>query len=191
MNNQPILFVSSRCDNCAKIVGTLKSLNKETLCRVFPIDGRQRHELPAFLKSVPTLYVPETKDVFIGNSIYGYIAKPVVARREVPVQQSAQSGAIQAGTPAGAAGDFQAWSFEGKNSMTDSYSSWDSPGQFQGADQLQYSFLGGGPTAPTPAEPQTKQSFEGGKQGRNDDIASRMEAMKKARDNEFKGISRQ
>lgn len=191
MNNQPILFVSSRCDNCAKIVGTLKSLNKETLCRVFPIDGRQRHELPAFLKSVPTLYVPDTKDVYVGNSIYAYIAKPVTSRREVPVQQTTPSGAVQAGSGAGGGGDFQAWSFEGKNSMTDSYSSWDKPGQFQGADQLQYSFLGGTTSTPVPPEPQTKQSYDGGKQGRNDDIASRMEAMKKARDNEFKGISRQ
>lgn len=191
MNNQPILFVSSRCDNSAKIVATLKSLNKETLCRVFPIDGRQRHELPPFLKSVPTLYVPETKDVFIGNSIYAYIAKPVTARREVPVQQSAPSGAVQAGTAPGASGDFQAWSFEGKNSMTDSYSSWDKPGQFQGADQLQYSFLGGGPVAPTAPEPQTKQSFDGAKQGRNEDVSSRLEQYKKTRDNEFTGVTRQ
>ncbi len=189
MNNQPILFVSSRCDNCAKIVATLKSLNKETLCRVYPIDGRQRHELPPFLKGVPTLYVPDTKDVYVGNSIYAYIAKPVTARREVPVQQSTPSGALQGG--AAPSGDYQAWSFEGNGKLTDSYSSWDKPGQFQGADQLQYSFLGGGPTAPTPPEPQTKQSFDGSKQGRNDDIASRMEAMKKARDNEFKGITRQ
>jgi hypothetical protein len=194
MNNQPILFVSSRCDNCAKIVATLKSLNKETLCRVFPIDGRQRHELPPFLKGVPTLYVPETKDVFVGNSIYAYIAKPVVARREVPVQQAAPSGALQSGSAppaAGPSGDYQAWSFEGKGSITDSYSSWDKPGQFHGADQLQYSFLGGGPLAPTAPEPQTKQSFDGAKQGRNDDISSRLEQYKKARDNEFKGITRQ
>jgi hypothetical protein len=191
MNNQPILFVSSRCDNCAKIIGTLKSLNKESLCRIFPIDGRQRHELPPFLKSVPTLYIPDTKDVFIGNSIYSYIAKPVTARREVPVQQAASTGALQGGAPPSAAGDFQAWSFEGKGSMTDSYSSWDRPGQFSASDQLQYSFLGGGPTAPTPPEPQTKQSFDGAKQGRNDDISSRLEQYKKVRDNEFKGVTRQ
>ena len=193
MNNQPVLFVSSRCENCARIVGTLKTLNKETLCRVFPIDGRQRHELPPFLKGVPTLYVPDTKDVYVGNSIYGYIAKPVTARREVPVQQASASGALQGGPPAAGPGaaDYQAWSFEGKNTMTDSYSSWDKPGQFQGADQLQYSFLGGAPTAPTAPEPQTKQSFDGAKQGRNDDISARLEQYKKARDNEFKPISRQ
>jgi hypothetical protein len=58
-------------------------------------------------------------------------------------------------------------------------------------DQLQYTFLGSFAGAPTAPEPQTKQSYEGGKQGRNDDLAARMEQMKKARDSEFKGVSRQ
>jgi hypothetical protein len=190
MNNQPMLFVSSRCQNCAKIVETLRQLKKESLCRMVSIDGRQRSELPAFLKSVPTLYLPESKDVYVGKDIYAYIAKPVTSRREVPVQQTGQNGGVAAGAPTGG-GDFQAWSFEGKGSLTDSYSSWDKPGQHMG-DQNLFSFIsgiaGGGAAAP---EPQTKQSYEGGKQGRNDDISSRMEAMKKARDNEFKGISRQ
>jgi hypothetical protein len=59
-----------------------------------------------------------------------------------------------------------------------------------GDDQLQYSFLSGGPLAPTPSEPATKQSYEGGKQGRNDDVTARMEQYKKVRETEFTGISR-
>lgn len=189
MNNQPILFVSSRCQNCAKIVETLRQLKKEGLCRMYPIDGKQRHELPAFLKSVPTLYVPDSKDVYVGKDIYSYIAKPVTARREVPVQQTGQSGGVAQGAPAGT-GEYQAWSFEGKGSLTDSYSSWDKPGQYMG-DQNMFSFISGIVGTPAQPEPQTKQSYEGGKQGRNDDISARMEQMKKARDSEFKGISRQ
>ncbi len=188
MNNQPILFVSSRCQNCAKIIETLKQLNKDTLCRMYYIDGKQRHELPAFLKSVPTLYNPESKDVYIGKDIYGYIAKPVTARREVPVQQTT-NGAATGG--AAASGEYQAWSFEGKNSLTDGYSSWDAPGKFTNADQLMYTFLGTAPTAPTAPEPQTKQSYDGSKQGRNEDLSSRLEQYKKVRETEFKGISRQ
>lgn len=180
MNNQPILFVSSRCSNSAKIMDTLKQLNKDTLCRMFYIDGKQRHELPAFLKSVPTLYVPESKDVYVGKDIYSYIAKPVTARREVPVAQAQQ-----------APKDYQAWSFSGAGSLTESFSSWENPSKFTTDDQLNYSFLGGSMSTPAPPEPQTKQSFEGNKQGRNDDIASRMEQMKKARESEFKGIARQ
>jgi hypothetical protein len=190
MSNQPYLFVHSRDQNCIKILETLKQMNKDSLCRIVPIDGKQRHELPAFLKSVPTLYVPDTKDTYIGKDIYAYIAKPVTARREVPVQQTGQSGGVAQGAPAGVGG-YEAWSFEGKGSITDSYSSWTTPGSFTGGDQNNYSFLGGFVGAPQPPEPQTKQSYDGGKAGRNDDLAKRMEEMKKARESEFKGISRQ
>ncbi len=186
MNNQPILFIHSRDQNSAKVIETLKQLNKDSLCRMFYIDGKQRHELPAFLKSVPTLYVPESKDVYIGKEIYSYIAKPVVSRREVPV-----SPAQQAAQNPQAPKEYQAWSFNGTGSLTESFSSWESPNKFTTDDQLNYSFLGGSMNSPAPPEPQTKQSFDGNKQGRNDDISSRMEQMKKARESEFKGIARQ
>jgi hypothetical protein len=189
MNNQPLLFVHPRDPNSIKILETLKALNKDTLCRIINIEGKQRGELPAFLKSVPTLYLPDSKDVYVGSSINAYIAKPVTARREVPVQQQSSGGGITQGAPGG--GDYQAWSFEGQKSLTESYSSWDAPGKFSVTDQLKYTFLGGGGGAPTPPEPSTKQSYEGGKAGRNDDVSSRMEQMKKARESEFKGVSRQ
>jgi hypothetical protein len=180
--SQPYLFVHSKDQNCLKILETLKQLNKDTLCRIVAIDGKQRAELPAFLKSVPTLYAPDTKDIYVGKDIYSYIAKPVTARREIPTGTS--TGAAPAQT------DYQAWGFGG-GGLTDSYSSWEAPGKFMGDDQLQYSFLGGGPLAPTPREPETKQSYDGSKQGRNDDITSRLEQYKKVRETEFKGISRQ
>jgi hypothetical protein len=186
MNNQPYLFIHSRDQNSQKILETLKQLNKDSLCRIVDIAGKQRSELPAFLKSVPTLYVPETKDVYVGKDIYSYIAKPVTARREVPTTTPSQTPQSE-----GAGGGYQAWSFSGTKSLTESYSSWDSPGKFSTDDQLNYTFLSGPTPAPQSTEPQTKQSFDGAKQGRNDDVSSRMEAMKKARESEFKGISRQ
>lgn len=181
MNNQPLLFVHSRDGNSAKILETLKQLNKDSLCRLVYIDNKQRNELPAFLKSVPTLYVPDTKDVYVGKDIYSYIAKPVVSRREIPTQQAQQA------VPK----DYQAWSFSGTGSLTESYSSWESPGKFTMDDQLNYSFLNGPAPAAAAPEPQTKQSFDGAKAGRNDDISSRLEQYKKTRESEFKGISRQ
>ena len=187
MNNQPYLFVHSRDQNSLKILETLKQLNKDSLCRIVDIVGKQRGELPPFLKSVPTLYVPETKDVYVGKDIYSYIAKPVTARREVPTTTPSQAPPSATG-PGGA---YQAWSFSGTKSLTESYSSWDSPGKFSTDDQLNYTFLSGPVSMPTNPEPQTKQSFDGNKAGRNDDISTRMEAMKKARESEFKGISRQ
>lgn len=180
--SQPYLFVHSKDPNCLKIVETLKQLNKDTLCRIVSIDGKQRADLPSFLKAVPTLYVPDTKDVYVGKDIYSYIAKPVTARREIPTGTST-------GSAPAASKDYQAWGFGGSG-FTDAYSSWESPGKFMGDDQLQYSFLGGGAAA-GPKEPETKQSYDGSKQGRNDDIANRLEQYKKVRETEFKGISRQ
>jgi hypothetical protein len=184
MNNQPILFYSTRCSHSQQILETLKAMNKESLCRMFPIDGKTRQQLPDFLKSVPTLYVPESKDVYIGKDIYSYIAKPVQSRREIPTQQAQQ-------TQQQAPKDYQAWSFAGTGSLTESYSSWDNPGKFSTDDQLQYSFLGSTAATTGPKEPETKQSFEGDKSGRNDDISSRLEQYKKMRDTEFKGVARQ
>jgi hypothetical protein len=184
--SQPYLFVHTKDQNCLKIVETLKQLNKDTLCRIVTIDGKQRHELPAFLKSVPTLYVPDTKDIYVGKDIYSYIAKPVTARREIPTATSSGAAAAASSAPK----DYQAWGFGGAG-FTDSYSSWEAPGKFIGDDQLQYSFLGGGTAPAGPREPETKQSYDGAKQGRNDDITARMEQYKKVRETEFKGISRQ
>ena len=184
--SQPYLFVHTKDQNCLKIVETLKQLNKDTLCRMVPIDGKQRSELPAFLKSVPTLYVPDTKDIYVGKDIYSYIAKPVTARREIPTATSSGAAAAASSAPK----DYQAWGFGGSG-FTDSYSSWEAPGKFMGDDQLQYSFLGGATATPGPKEPETKQSYDGAKQGRNDDISARMEQYKKVRESEFKGISRQ
>lgn len=184
MNNQPILFYSSRCQHSKQIIDTLRTMNKENLCRMFSIDGKSRDQFPGFLKSVPTLYVPESKDIYIGKDIYAYIAKPVSSRREVPTAPAGQ----QQGPPANLA----SWSFEGSGSLTEHYSSWDQPNRFTKDDQLSFSFLG--PTINTPApapEPQTKQSYDGDKTGRNDDINSRLEQYKKMRETEFKGIARQ
>ena len=153
---------------------------------MFPIDGKQRHELPSFLKSVPTLYAPESKDVYIGKDIYSYIAKPVQSRREIPTSTPAQA----AQTPGQPSGDYTPWSFEGTGTLTETYSSWESPGKFQN-NELLYTFLGASTNTPAPPEPQTKQSFEGVKGGRNDDVNSRLDQYKKVRESEFKGIARQ
>jgi hypothetical protein len=194
MNNQPILFYSTRCSHSQQIIQTLKGLKKENLCRMFPIDGKQRSELPPFLKSVPTLYNPETKDVYIGKDIYAYIAKPVTARREVPTQHQPQVAAAQpTGSKLSAPGGndgVQEWSFASAMGFSDSYSSWDAPTKFV-SDELHYTYIGNTQYTPPAPEPETKQSYDGNKDGRNSDLASRMEKMQKQRDAEFAGPVRQ
>ena len=146
------------------------------------IESVQRSQLPPFLKSVPTLYLPDTKDVYVGKDIFGYISKPVVARREIPNNGPGK-------TATAATGDLESWSFSTAGGFSDSYSSWD--GKASTTDQLFYTFLGGEPVAPGPPEPQTKQSYEGDKSGRNEDVAARMKRLQQARDSEFKGVTRQ
>ena len=188
MSSRPILFYSTRCAHSKQILDTLAALNKQNLCTLVAIEGKTRAELPPFLKSVPTLYNPETKDVFVGQDIFGYISKPVAARREVPNNTPAAGSA--AGPSATAAkGDLEAWSFGTSMGFSDSYSSWD--GKQSTTDQLYYTFLGPDTSSPGPAEPQTKQSYDGGKDGRNEDVASRLKKIQQARDNEFKGVTRQ
>ena len=204
MQNQPILFYSSRCTHSKQILDTVKALNKDSLFRMFSIDGKSRAELPPFLQSVPTLYLPETKDVYKGKDIYAYIAKPVVARREIPTQQTptqtpqnlAAQGQIKGNVPAkshdgGGEGTFQAWSF-GSSGFSDSFSSWDKPNNFDD-DQLHYTFLGGtAATAATPEPTMQSQSRQdgAGSGAKNGDVGARMEALQKQRDSEFSGIAR-
>jgi len=185
MSQQPILFYSNRDGNSKQIVDTLKALNKQNLCRMVEIESVQRSQLPPFLKSVPTLYLPDTKDIYVGKDIFGYISKPVAARREVP--NNAPGKTPQSATAA--TGELESWSFGTAGGFSDSYSSWD--GSQATGDQLHYTFLGPETAAAGPPEPQTKQSYDGAKDGRNEDVASRLKRIQQARDNEFKGVTRQ
>ena len=193
MNNQPILFYSTRCSHSQQIIQTLKGLKKEGLCRMFSIDGKQRSELPPFLKTVPTLYNPETKDIYSGKDIYAYIAKPVTSRREVPTQQQPHVAAAQpTGSKLSAQGGnegIREWSFAGSG-FSDAYSDWSAPTNFV-SDELHYTYIGNTQYTPPAPEPETKQSYEGDKTGRNNDLAARMEQMQKQRDAEFAGPVRQ
>lgn len=181
MSTQPVLFYSTRCAHSKQIIDTLTALNKQNLCRMISIEGVNRAQLPAFLKSVPTLYLPDTNDIYVGKDIFAYISKSVAARREVPTNAGSAATA--------ATGELESWSFSTASGFSDAYSSWD--GKTSTTDQLFYTFLGSEPVAPGPPEPQTKQSYEGAKDGRNEDVGARLKRIQQARDSEFKGVSRQ
>ena len=186
--SQPYLFYSERCPNCKQIIETLKALNKTGLYKFILVESLPREQIPSFLKKVPTLYVPDTKDVVVGKDIFGYIAKPTNSRKEIPTQPTSH-GAAQGGPSA--PGDYSPWGFEGTGRLGDSYSLWDAPTQFASQGGSMYSFLDqpiqtqGGASMPTSAQPSTENTSGG-----NGDIAARMEAMKKQRESEFGGISR-
>lgn len=196
-NNQPYFFYSNRCSNCAQIIETLKGLNKSGLYKFILVESLARDQIPAFLKKVPTLYIPTTKEVIVGkNEIFGYIAKPTNARNELPTKasESSSNAAPQAGTNQ-PIGDISAWGFEGKGSLTEHYSSWDSPTSFTAEAGSMYTFLNepivnqGGAGLPSGKQVESENTIKS-KTGSNEDVAARMAAMEEQRKKEFGTTSR-
>lgn len=192
MASQPYLFYSERCPHSKQIIETLKALNKAGLYKFVLVESLPRNQIPSFLQKVPTLYVPDTKDVIVGKDIFGYIAKPTNARKELPTKEAVQSG----GSSQQIIGDISAWGFEGTGSLTEHYSSWDSPTSFTGSGGSMYTFLDqamsmaqGGGDLPTGKSTSSENTIKN-KSGSNDDVAARMAAMEEQRKKEFGGISR-
>ena len=193
-NNQPYFFYSNRCSNCSQIIETLKALNKSSLYKFILVESLPRDQIPSFLKKVPTLYIPSTKEVIVGkNEIFGYIAKPTNARNELPTKSAeapvAQGGASQA------IGDISAWGFEGSGGLTENYSSWDNPNSYTSMGGSMYTFLSepiinqGGDGLPAGKQVESENTIKS-KTGSNDDVAARMAAMEEQRKKEFTTVSR-
>lgn len=188
--SQPYLFYSERCPNCKQIIETLKALNKAGLYKFVLVESLPREQIPSFLKKVPTLYNPETKEVVVGKDIFGYIAKPTNSRKELPTSQPAIA---QGGASASAPGEYSPWGFEGTGRLGESYSLWDAPTQFASQGGSMYTFLdqpimsSGGAGMPSSAQPSTQNTNDGGAKG---DVAARLEAMQQQREKEFGGITR-
>jgi len=192
--SQPYLFYSDQCANSKQIIETMKALNKTGLYKFVLINrSTPRDQIPSFLKAVPTLYVPETKEVIIGKDIYGYIAKPTNSRNEKPTKESIGKDP-QAN---GAGGDYSAWGFEGQGRLSESYSLWDAPTQFAKEGGSMYTFLDGagvpntgGASMPSSDGPSTQNTIVKNKTGANEDVSSRMEQMALQRKSEFGSVER-
>lgn len=184
--SQPYLFYSERCPNSNQVIETLKALNKAGLYKFVKVESLQRNQIPSFLTKVPTLYVPETKDVIVGKDIFGFIAKPTNARNEKPV---AQSPVATGGASAAVPGEYSPWGFEGSGKLGESYSLWDAPNKFASDGGSMYTFLDGGLSQGTP-QPVSQNTLSDTKSSSNGDVAARLEAMTKQREKEFGGVSR-
>jgi len=184
--SQPYLFYSERCPHSKQIIETLKGLNKAGLYKFVLVEQLAPNQMPAFLKKVPTLYVPDSKEVLIGKDIFGYISKPTNSRKELPTKGTD-------GAPTGAAptGDVSAWGFEGSGRLSESYSMWETPTNFASDGNSLYTFLGESIKSPELARDVTKsENTTKTKEGSTEDIGARLEALQNQRKNEFSGISR-
>jgi hypothetical protein len=184
--SQPYLFYSERCPHSKQIIETLKGLNKAGLYKFVLVESLPRNQIPGFLQKVPTLYIPDTKDVIVGKDIFGYIAKPTNSRKELPTQPAIAQGGASSAAP----GEYNPWGFEGSGGIGERYSLWDTPNQFASEGGSMFTFIDGsttsGPVAPEPSSENTIKS----KSGANGDVAARMEAMTLQREKEFGGITR-
>uniref|UniRef100_A0A6C0AJN7 Glutaredoxin domain-containing protein n=1 Tax=viral metagenome TaxID=1070528 RepID=A0A6C0AJN7_9ZZZZ len=191
--SQPYLFYSDRCANSKQIIETLKALNKAGLYKFIDALSLQPAQRPAWLKSVPTLYVPDTKEVIVGKDIYGYIAKPTNSRKELPAKP-VEGGA----NPQNQIGELSAWGFEGMGRLSESYSLWDTPSQFASGGGSMYTFLDGSTSnTPTPGGvpssggPASKNTIDDkNKSATNADVMKRMEQMTAQREKEFGVVER-
>ena len=184
--SQPFLFYSERCPHSKQIIETLKGLNKSGLYKFVLVESLDRKQIPAFLKKVPTLFVPDSKEVLVGNEIFGYISKPTSARKELPTK-----GADGAPTGSAPTGDISAWGFEGSDRFSESYSMWDTPTSFASDGNSMYTFIGGISKTPELSRDPTKsENTAKTKTGSNDDVSKRLEALQSERKKEFSGITR-
>ena len=130
--------------------------------------------------------IVDTKEVVVGQDIFGYISKPTSARKELPTK-----GVNGAPTGAAPTGDVSAWGFEGSGRLSESYSMWTTPNTFASDGNSLYTFIGEMSKTPELARDATKsENTIKSKTGSNDDVSSRLEALQSQRKNEFSGISR-
>jgi hypothetical protein len=189
--SQPYLFYSERCPNCKQIIETLKGLNKAGLYKFILIESLPRDQIPTFVTKVPTLYIPDTKDVIVGKDIFGYIAKPTNARKELPTAPPIAQGGATSSSP----GEYSPWGFEGNGRLGDTYSMWDNPQQPTKDGGSMWTFLDapittqGGEGLRNQPEPNSENTIKS-KTGSNSDVAARMEAMTQQREKEFGGVTR-
>ena len=186
--SQPYLFYSDRDPHSKQIIETLKALNKAGLYKFIDALTIQPNQRPAWLKAVPTLYIPDTKDVIVGKDIYGYISKPTNSRKELPTKP--EDGGSNPQNQLG--GDLSPWGFEGSGKIGESYSLWDTPGQFANSEGSSlYTFLGSVVSAAVGnPEPTSTNTIDKNKAGSNTDGGKRMEEMMNQRKSEYTSVER-
>jgi hypothetical protein len=170
--NVPVLFYSERCPNSKEVVQTIQALNKAALFRFVCIDTTPRQYIPVELKSVPTVIIPQTKEMVVGKAaIFARVSKPVDSRREVP-----QARAAGPQVP-------EEWSFNEVNGISSSYSMFDDKAA-QPNNQYRYSLIDGIQTSG-----QDTISPDGTVRG-DSNTESRLGSLQSTRDAEFKATSR-
>jgi hypothetical protein len=94
MDRLPIIVYAMNHDASDKVLEVIKVMNKSSYFRYICIQEVSRDGIPPGVNRVPSIYMPDTKQVLVGHSqIMPFLARPVETRREAPTQnRSVPSG---------------------------------------------------------------------------------------------------
>jgi hypothetical protein len=111
-----ILFYSDYCPHCRTILEEMKRRNVQDRVKLASIDKMKalKYPLPHFVTSVPTLYVPSTKEILTGKNVFDYFFLPgrgillqagpsppstITTPKAAPTTSNVVSDAIHTGEP--------------------------------------------------------------------------------------------
>ena len=120
MDRLPILVYAMNHEPSNKVLEVLKMMNKTSFFRYICVQEVGREGIPPGVSRVPSVYIPDTKQVLVGHTqIMPYLARPVESRREAPVQNHSVPIGL-APPPSGELNSFNVET-EDKNEMFGSY----------------------------------------------------------------------
>jgi hypothetical protein len=73
--SEPYFFYRESCPLSKQIIESLKGVNRIFLYKFISMDSLHPNQIPKYVTSIPTLYDPTTKEVFVREDIYRFIAK--------------------------------------------------------------------------------------------------------------------
>ena len=175
-NNKNILFFSNYCQHCKEVLEKINNYNLKEQINLNCVDNNRKN-LPAFLKSVPTMVIPLENKLVVGDDVFSWINNEIskkTTKNESPLNNNEE---------------ISPWTNEMNSSFSDSFSFLDSDNTTEGKPLAHsFSFLNESYSTSINT-PNEGQSIDNGmKSGLDNDY----DAMMKSRDNDNfnKGISR-
>ena len=177
MSNKNILFYSNYCQHCKEILMKINNFNLKEKISLTCVDTNRKN-LPAFVKSVPTMVVPSENKMITGDDVFAWVnneASKKTTNKEIPSNND---------------NDIMPWTNEMSAGFSDGFSFLDSENTTEGKPMVHsFSFLNESYSTSinTPNEGQPTQIG-----GQRSGIDNDYDAMMKARDSDNfnQGISR-
>jgi hypothetical protein len=73
--SQPYFFYSEKCPLSNQIIDSLKGVNRIFHYKFISMDSLHPNQVPKYITKIPSVYDPDTKQVYVREDIYTFIAK--------------------------------------------------------------------------------------------------------------------